>query len=660
MTKVALVTCFNAEWQFGRIPRPYVPLNLLCLAASLIERGHQVRIVDQTLALTTGKTHEGPQFHRDIVDLIAGADPDVVGFTSMCNSYPQTLALARRCKDFLPTAKIVLGGPQATAVDLATLRHFPWVDAIVRGEADSSFPDVIDLWADGRGGEADIAGLTWRDDAGDCHYTESAPLLDLDSLPYPAYHLYPVDPAKFSLIPVEAGRGCPFDCTFCSTNLFFSRRYRIKSPSRLVAELEHLHNLFGFKDFELVHDMLTVDKRWVRKFSRILIEGRYGFTWGCSARIDCVTPDLLEEMAEAGCVGVFFGIETGSQRLQPIAKKKLHVDQVLPTLRRCAELKMKPTASFITGFPDETLDDAMATLNMALDVLQLSPDTTAQLHLLGPLVGSPLYDQHKNSLQFDGHSSDVSMFLLTDDEIETVKSYPEIFSSFYFIPTPYLDRTLTKALSAAIYTCAMFLIALRKTGVDLSETLAGWVAWQAGNVDHDNLTRQDYYLRSFRIDFVRYLLEKVVASAADKAPQLRNMVEYYSIKYEIENGGIKEPLVFREFAFAVDCLSKLVRTSDAWQEIEPQRWGVLFVNLGHDPKSGFVYLEAPVLTGSIEQGDDLDIPDLRGQLLSQPKLMVHNKTKRRLLLIDHHLDLETIGDLDLFRTKGPLVEAAMN
>jgi radical SAM superfamily enzyme YgiQ (UPF0313 family) len=633
---------------------------LLCLAASLRERGHEVQIVDQTLALMTGRAHDGPRFHREIIDLIGDTDPDVVGLTSMCNSYPQTLALARHCKKSLPTARVVLGGPQATAVDLATLRHFPWVDAIVRGEADKSFPDLIDLWSDGQGAETDIAGLSWRDDESDCHHTESAPPLDLDCLPYPAYDLYPIDQAKFPLIPVEAGRGCPFDCTFCSTNLFFSRRYRIKTPSRLVAELNHLHNLYGFREFELVHDMLTVDKRWVRDFSRLLIEGRYGFTWGCSARVDCVTSDLLEEMAEAGCVGIFFGIETGSQRLQPIVKKKLHVTQVLPTLRRCVELKMKPTASFITGFPDETSDDAMATLDMALDVLQLSPDTTAQLHLLGPLVGSPIYNEHKNSLQFDGHSSDVSIFLLSDDEIKTVKAYPEIFSSFYFIPTPHLDRTFTKALSASLYTCAVFLIALRKTGVDLARILAGWLDWQRVNVDNGIIASQDYYLHSFRVDFVRYLKEQVAPSVADKAPQLPDMLEYHLVKYEIENGTTTEPLVFREFDFAVDCLGMRLRTSEAlWQAIEPQRWGVLFVNLGYKPNSGFLYLEAPVLTGSIEQGDVLEIPDMQGQLRSQPKLMIHNKTKHRLLLIDHHLNAETVDGLDMFRARDSLVEEAM-
>jgi radical SAM superfamily enzyme YgiQ (UPF0313 family) len=644
--KVTLVTCFNADWHFGRLPRPYVPLNLLCIAASLRERGHEAEIIDQTLALTEGRAHDGPAFHRQIAELIGDSVPDVIGFTTMCNSYPQTLTLARHCKELLPVVKIALGGPQATAVDLATLLHFPWVDVIVRGEADTAFPELIDDWAKGRSTESNIAGLSWRDKKGDCHHTESRPLLDLNRLPYPAYDLYPADQMKFSLVPVEAGRGCPFACTFCSTNLFFSRKYRIKAPARLVAELKYLHDTYGYRDFDLVHDMLTVDKGWVRDFSRLLIAGNYGLTWGCSARVDCVTPDLLEEMAEAGCAGIFFGIETGSQRLQPIVEKRLHTAQVLPTLQHCAELGMNPTASFITGFPDETVEDAMATLDMALDVLQLSPETKTQLHLLAPLVGSPLYEERKGSLSFDGHSSDISIFLLEDDEIETVRHYPDVFSSFYFIPTPHLDRNFAKALSASVYTCAPLLIALRKSGVDLTELFTSWVDWQAKNIDH-NAIKQDYYLYHFRVDFVRYLRDRIVPSLVDKAPQVSSMVEYYEVQYGIERGDIEEQLVFRKFDFDIDNLNRLVRTNEAsWGGIKRQSWGMLFVNLGRE-RSGPMYLEIPVPSRSVEQGDVLEIRDMRSQLLTQPKRMIHNKTQQRLLLVEHHMTPATLGKLGL-------------
>lgn len=645
--KITLVTCFNADWHIARLPRPYIPLNLLCIAACLRERGHEAEIIDQTLALTSGKAREGPEFHGQVARLIAETGPDAIGFTSMCNSYPQTLTLARHCKQILPHVKIVLGGPQATAVDQATLSHFSWIDVIVRGEADTTFPDLIDHWATGRSSESEIAGLSWRDRNGQCHTSDSRPLLHLDQLPYPAYDLYPVKEGTFSLVPVEAGRGCPFECVFCSTNLFFSRKYRTKTPARLVAELIHLHNTHGFKDFDLVHDMLTVDRNWIRDFCQLLMDGEYGFTWGCSARVDCVTPDLLDKMAKSGCAGIFFGIETGSQRLQPIVKKKLHTMQVLPILQHCADLGMKPTASFITGFPEETANDALETVEMALDVLQLSPETTTQLHLLAPLVGSPLYEMHKHHLCFDGHSSDISLFLLDDDEIEAVKRHPDVFSSFYFIPTPYLNRTLAKSLSAAIYTCAALLLGLRKSGAELREVFMHWLSWHADNVEV-NASQQDYYLYRFRADFVRYLRQEIAPSLGVKAPQLLDMIEYDAVQCAIERGEIQDGLVFREFDFNIDTLNQLIRTKDrSWEPLEHQRWGMLFVNLGGKPSSGFTYLEIPVPSRLVAQGDELEISDIRRQLLTQPKLLIHNKTQGRLLVVGHHMTPETLDKLGL-------------
>lgn len=647
--RVTLVTCFNAEWQFGRWPSPYIPLNLLCLAASLRERGHEAQIVDQTLALTQGKAEDGPAFHDQVSRLIADTQPDVVGFSTMCNCYPQSLTLARHYRDLDPKAKIVFGGPQATAVDVQSLQAFPWLDVVVRGEADHTLPDLLDRWEAGSSVDGGCAGVTWRDGDGHVHRNPSPPLLaSLDELPFPAYDQYPLDRVDTRLIPVEAGRGCPFACTFCSTNLFFSRTYRIKSAARLVAELRHLHDTYGFQNFELVHDMLTVNKRWVAEFSRLLIEQPGGFTWGCSARVDCVTPELLTLMAKAGCVGMFFGIETGSQRLQPLIKKELRMTTVLPMLRHCAQLGVEVTASFITGFPDETPEDAMASLDMALDVVQLSPDTKTQLHLLAPLAGSPLYAEHRHELELDGHCSDVSLFQLTEAETGMIRDYPEIFSNFYFFPTPRLDRGFTKAVSAALYSCPIVLIALRHEGVDLENAFTGWVAWQARHVGAEGLAH-DYYFTRFGADFLRYVRDEVLPAAGVPA-YLRDLVELHRVKLTLEKQTADELTLYREFEFDVADFARLARAAEPWSELPRQPNGMLFINLGVASQPGYMYLEVPVPVdpgGAIRPGDVLEVPDLATQLRTQPKLLIYNKTQDRLLLTDHHMTAQTLRQLGM-------------
>lgn len=152
---------------------------------------------------------------------------------TICSTYPLTLRIAERVRRARPRVPIVFGGPQASAVDIATLQRFPQVDFILRYEAEESLPALLNALQAGRAVEG-VAGLTYRR-SGDVVRTPSSPVIDdLDRLPIPAYHRYPyLKQARF--IPLELGRGCPYACTFCSTNDFFRRNFRLKTP-RLIVE----------------------------------------------------------------------------------------------------------------------------------------------------------------------------------------------------------------------------------------------------------------------------------------------------------------------------------------------------------------------------------------------------------------------------------------
>ncbi len=646
--KIALVTCFNADWHRGRIPHPYIPLNLLSLGATLRNAGHEVVVIDQTLLLTQGKVDDGPAFHDQAARIIAEERADVVGLTTMCNSYPQTLRLAQRYRHHDPAAKLILGGPQATVVDEATLREFPWIDAVVRNEADVSLLELVDCWAQGYS-DINVLGVTWRDRNGQIHRNANAPLLqDMDLLPFPAYDLYPVHQTGEKLIPVEAGRGCPYGCTFCSTNLFFNRRYRIKSPERLIAEMQFLYDTYGYADFDLVHDMMTVDRRWVDAFCEALIGEKHQFKWGCSARVDRVDQELLAKMSEAGCMGMFFGVETGSQRLQPIVKKKLDVAEVLPIMRACVDLNIGPTGSMITGFPEETIDDMLDSFNLALDILQISPNTRAQMHMLAPLVGSPLYNQYKDQLHFDGHSSDISLFLLSDDEIEMVRRYPDIFPNFYYIPTLHLDRDLVKLASAGVYTCADLFMALRFVGADIKTTMTGWIAWQRSHVPQERIG-QDYYMYYFGMDFCRYLRAEVLASLSDQAPFLIDLVNYFELRYALQRGHMASTTTFQRFDYDVQHFIKQLREGKPLLPPERQPSDLLFINFFAAAEYGYAYLEVKVPRNDnppVLPGDELEVRDLIKQLVTRPNIIIRNNTQKRIFATKHHL---THDDLQAMR-----------
>lgn len=304
----------------ARIMGELAPVGILSLAAVLEARGLRPEVVDLNRVYYSWTQHPNQtDFCSFAGDYLAGRSSDFFGFSTVCSSYPLTLRIAEKVKQEHPQSVVALGGPQASVVDVATMRAFPWIDLVVRGEAEQTLPDLVEA-LHGRNSLATIPGITFRENQ-EIIRTPDAPLvMDLDALPFPAFHLFP-DVRFCRHFPLELGRGCPFSCTFCSTNDFFRRRFRLKSPERMIAEMRRVRRTYGISSFELVHDMFTVDRKRVVAFCEALIESKEEFTWGCSARTDCTDEELIALMSGAGCRGIFFGIETGSSRMQKIIDK---------------------------------------------------------------------------------------------------------------------------------------------------------------------------------------------------------------------------------------------------------------------------------------------------------------------------------------------------
>ena len=217
-------------------------------------------------------------------------------------------------------------------------------------------------------------------------------------------------------------------CTFCSTATFFQRSFRLKSAERLVTGLDGLRARYGFSDFKLDHDLFTVNRRKILEFCEAA-NGR-GYRWRASARVDCVDEELLEKMAEAGCVGLYFGIETGSERMQQVAKKRLDLKLVEPTLAVCERLGIATTASFITGYPEELEQDQADTLDLL--GRSFSSSCLTQLHMLAPEPGTPMFDQLGDRLAYDGYAGPYNAFLVGDGDRRLVTEHRDIFSTYHY------------------------------------------------------------------------------------------------------------------------------------------------------------------------------------------------------------------------------------
>src|ERR1700736_3305490 len=334
-------------------------LGILSVAAVLESCGDRPHIVDANSAyLKYAETPDGlhsDAFPEYLAEIAVRSNADLYGFSSICSTYPLSIRTAQVVKNLRPYATVLFGGPQASVVDAATMEAFPFVDFVLRGEVEHTLPSLLgELHRDYD--FSAVGGLTYRDGTA-VRRNPNAPVIeDLDAIPAPAYHLSNyLREAKAASI--ELGRGCPFSCTFCSTNDFFRRKFRLRSPARVLKEMRDISQVYGIRHFELVHDMFTVDRKRVVAFCDEMLAAGNGFTWDCSARTDCVDEELLTLMARSGCRSIFFGIETGSRRMQRVIDKDLDPERAKEVLDIAERLQLKTTVSLITGFPEEEWDD---------------------------------------------------------------------------------------------------------------------------------------------------------------------------------------------------------------------------------------------------------------------------------------------------------------
>jgi radical SAM superfamily enzyme YgiQ (UPF0313 family) len=433
-----------------------MPLGLMALATSL-QRQYSVscEILDLPLEHKELLESQIACFWRwvDLRNVL------FVGFGSICNTMPRTLSLARALKMIVPGLKIIFGGPEASARASSWMDAYPFIDGIVVGEAESVLPDL--LRALETGAPPHSPGLLFRNPSkcappviGDRGAAELAPIVNLNHTEPTDYLTYAGGPLPKS-VQIEVGRGCPYACTFCSTKDFFRRRFRLKSPARIVSEVAALAGSGNVRHFDFVHDMFTTNRKLVVEVCEALIASGLDITWGCSARTDRIDSDLLSLMMRAGCRDIYFGVETGSARIQEEIQKNLNLDDAISKLRLVHSMGFRVTASLIIGFPNEHEEDLIDTLNLVLRLRSWRPRLeSVQVHLLAPLAGTELTTCYSEKLLYDGHlSATTSVNCLTQWEDTQIRTHPNLFSSFYYFSNPHIERSVYKLLHWALTAC---------------------------------------------------------------------------------------------------------------------------------------------------------------------------------------------------------------
>jgi radical SAM superfamily enzyme YgiQ (UPF0313 family) len=416
------------------------PVGLCTLASWLMKLGHQVRLLDLDLEIKHCPADEQDAYSRLFVDSLTHFHPEVVGVTSMYSNSLQGERLVRIAKQHDPNVVTLAGGPHFGSLVSQSLRRIPELDYAIAGEGELPLAALLKALESSRP-LSDVPSLGYRAD-GAIRMNPVGSLMNLAELPSMWVTLEsaisldryaktaPVTAARHIIL-IEAGRGCPFYCTFCATAPFWQRKFRVKPVHRIVDEIRFLHEHFGYDSFILVHDLLTVNQRFITDFCDAMLEARLPVEWMANSRTDINLRGLLPKMKAAGCWKLFHGVESASDRIQNHIDKHLNMQDVISTALMLKEHGIASTYSFVIGFPDESLRELAESIGMGARLKLLGAETI-QFHRLRLWPPARLtYAGIASEFDLDSLRIEYPFTSISASDISAVASDPSFFTGYF-------------------------------------------------------------------------------------------------------------------------------------------------------------------------------------------------------------------------------------
>jgi anaerobic magnesium-protoporphyrin IX monomethyl ester cyclase len=307
-------------------------------------------------------------------------------------------------KNILPNVLTVIGGPHTTFMPYETLKDSEYLDAVVMCEGEETIVELADHKTKNNQNIDDIKGIVYRDSSdGKLKTTEKRPLIkDLDSIPFPARHLVPFsdyDATQDQTGGIITSRGCVYNCNYCSSSLIMGKKFRSRSPNNVVDEIEELIDTYHINDIGFMDDTFMLNKKRANEIADEIKARNLDISFVASSRVDRVDKDLLENLKSSGLSTIYYGVESGSQRILDLMKKGITLKNVEDAVRVAKDVNLNVLTSFILGYPGETEDDMDKTIDFST---KLDSDY-CQYSILTPFPGTPIYDDliEKNLIDND-------------------------------------------------------------------------------------------------------------------------------------------------------------------------------------------------------------------------------------------------------------------
>lgn len=445
-----------SKYKFMGVIAP--PLGIAYMAGVLQENNIDVEILDASA--------EDMDF-KDVEKELLKRKPDLVALTALTPTIGRALETAQVVKETLPDAIVVMGGYHPTFNFIETLEDEN-VDIVIRGEGEYIMLNLVQA-LENQSSLHDVKGIVFEDkNSKEIVVNPEAPLIqDLDELSFPALNLLPMK--KYRLLDMDTHmttmittRGCPMQCSFCSSAAMHGKKIRERSVENIVDEIEYLKTNYDIDTIAFMDDTFTFKKRKVMAICDEILKRNIEIMWGCTSRVDTLDEKLLKKMKEAGCITIFIGVESADQQQLDNMCKNTTIAKIENAFKIAHKLKIRTIASVALGMPGDTKEIMNKTVKF---VHKLKPNY-AIYSLATPYPGTRFYKEafEKNLIKI----KDWSKYTLITPILETIdcslndmrKIQAKAFMKFYLRPHyiirqflqdgPYLLKTIFGVIKTAL------------------------------------------------------------------------------------------------------------------------------------------------------------------------------------------------------------------
>ncbi len=421
------------------------PPGILYLGAVLEKEGYDIKIIDPVFERLSEK---------EFVERVAKESPDVFGLTVLSDTYFTAAKIFRAVKKRLPHVITMAGGAHPTLLAGELLENLPELDIVLQGEGELVLPEVLKRLQKGTSLQG-LPNTSFRQDGQIVKNNGYQMIQDLDSIPFPAYHLVDYNRYDFTshvsgkgqvrAIQLITSRGCPFDCQFCSNTNLSQRRVRYRSVDNIVEEMKLWIEQYHLEFFWILDDAFNLSMKRVLSFCDLLEKEKLNINWCCVMRADNAPKEMLARMKETGFVGANFAIETTDEHLRlDVIGKKLKRESYIKTIENFNELNLWAGINFIVSLPDQTKAQMERDIKFIENVQLSHEDSAISLNVLRIYPGTRLeIEARKRGVLKDGFT-----WL---DERKMVRNSPGNLPGLYGVVPLYIEHLSIVDIFTAVF-----------------------------------------------------------------------------------------------------------------------------------------------------------------------------------------------------------------